>query len=275
MKEGVVFLEWKNLYRGMLMGISDLIPGVSGGTIAFILGIYDRFLEAISKFFSKEWKKHIGFLVPLGLGMGMAILLFSRLIDYLLENHYAPTQFFFMGLIIGVLPLLVKQAEVAAKFTWKHFVALILVALFLVGISMLNPQERDLITGLTVKSAIGLFFAGWLGSMAMLLPGISGSFVLLLLGVYPTVIAAISEMNLPIIIVVGLGVMVGFVVSSKGISYLLKNYVYATYAVIIGLIIGSLFSIFPGIPTGAGLVWSLISLIAGLLVTVGITKYNP
>jgi len=267
-------MEWKNIFRGIMMGISDLIPGVSGGTIALLLGIYDRFLESLSGFFSKEWKKHIGFLFPLGLGMGLAILLFSRLIDYLLENHYAPTQFFFMGLIVGVLPLLIKQAEVKTKFTWKHFSALILVAVFLAGISMINPQESVSITSLTWKSAIGLFFAGWLGSMAMLLPGISGSFILLLLGVYPTVIAAISEMNLPIIAVVGLGVMVGFVVSSKAISYLLKNFTYVTYAVIIGLIIGSLFAVFPGVPTGVTLLCSLISFIVGLVVTLGIEKLN-
>ncbi|EMF45678.1 membrane protein [Planococcus halocryophilus Or1] len=90
-------MEWKNIYRGVLMGISDLIPGVSGGTIAFILGIYDRLLEAISGFFSRNWKKQLGFLVPLGIGVVITLLLFSRVIEYLLEQHYEATQFFSWG----------------------------------------------------------------------------------------------------------------------------------------------------------------------------------
>lgn len=87
-------MEWKNLYRGFVMGISDLIPGVSGGTIAVILGIYDKLLTSISGFFSKDWKRHIRFLFPLGLGMLSAILLLSRVIEYLLINYHEPTQFF-------------------------------------------------------------------------------------------------------------------------------------------------------------------------------------
>lgn len=87
-------MEWRNIYKGFLMGISDLIPGVSGGTIAFLLGIYDRLLTSINGIFSKDWKKHIGFLFPLALGMGVTILLFSRVIKFLLANYFAPTQFF-------------------------------------------------------------------------------------------------------------------------------------------------------------------------------------
>ena len=109
-------MQWRNLYRGFFMGISDLIPGVSGGTIAFILGIYDELLAAISGFFSRNWKKYIGFLLPLGIGIGATLLLFSRVIEYLLKNHPAPTQYFFMGLVIGVLPFITKQAGVKSNF---------------------------------------------------------------------------------------------------------------------------------------------------------------
>ncbi len=94
------------------------------------------------------------------------------------------------------------------------------------------------------------FFAGWMASMAMLLPGISGSFILLIIGVYPTAINALTTLNLPLIVVIGAGVMVGFVVSSKGISFLLDRYKSMTFAAIIGLVIGSIVIVFPGIPTG-------------------------
>lgn len=260
-------MQWRNLYRGFFMGISDLIPGVSGGTIAFILGIYDELLAAISGLFSRNWKKHIGFLLPLGIGIGATLLLFSRVIEYLLKYHPAPTQFFFMGLVIGVLPFITKQADVKRNFTWKHFIIILLVGAALASLAFIKPQDTAVITSLTASNAIGLFFAGWAGSMAMLLPGISGSFILLILGVYSTAISALSNFNLPIIAVIGAGVIVGFIVSSKAISYLLKHFMYITFAVIIGLIVGSLFVIYPGIPeSGTPFVMSVIAFFTGIVV---------
>ncbi len=275
-KKGMtVILEWRNIYRGILMGVSDLIPGVSGGTIAFILGIYDRLLNAISGFFSRDWKKHIGFLLPLGLGIGISLLLLSRVIDYLLEKHYEPTQFFFLGLIIGVLPLVSVQANVKKHFTGKHITLLLVVAALLASLAFIKPNETQPITSLTWASTIGLFFAGWLGSMAMLLPGISGSFILLILGVYSTAISALSNLNLPIILTIGAGVIVGFIVSSKAISYVLQHYPYITYAVIIGLIVGSIFVVFPGIPNSImTMIISVITFILGLAVTFMFSKMN-
>lgn len=262
-------MEWKNIYRGILMGISDLIPGVSGGTIAFILGIYDRLLESISGFFSREWKKQLGFLVPLGIGIVITLLLFSRFIEFLLENHYEATQFFFMGLILGVLPYIMKQAEVKKNFTARHLVILLVIGAALASMAFIQTDENIApITDLSLPTFFLLFFSGWLASMAMLLPGISGSFILLLIGVYSTAINALSTLNLPIVLTIGAGVMVGFVVSSKVISYLLEHFTYVTYAAIIGLIIGSLFVVFPGFASDtATLVTSLITFVVGLVFT--------
>ncbi|XEC93584.1 DUF368 domain-containing protein [Paenibacillus tarimensis] len=262
-------MEWRNIYRGFLMGISDLIPGVSGGTIAVVLGIYDRLLAAISGFFSREWKKHIGFLVPLAAGMGAAIVMLSRVIEYLLEHHHGPTQFFFVGLIIGVLPYIFRQSGARHKFTSGHWIVLLIMAALLASTAFIRADETaDPITSLSLLAVLGLFFSGWLASMAMLLPGISGSFVLLLLGVYPTAINAVSTMNLPVIAIIGAGVVAGFIVSSKGIRYLLAHHTLMTYAVIIGLIAGSVVVIFPGFsgdwPT---LIASIVTFIAGLGLT--------
>ena len=261
-------MEWKNIYRGLMMGISDLIPGVSGGTIALILGIYDRLLSAISGFFSKDWKKHLLFLVPLGAGIGAALLMFSRLIDYLLTYHIIPTQFFFIGLVLGVLPFLTREAGMSQNFRPFHYLLLIVVGIGLAATAFLSPAESEPIRELTASNAPGLFFAGWLGSMAMLLPGISGSFILLLLGAYSTAIAALSDLNLPIIAVIGAGVGVGFIISSKVIHYLLSRIPTVMYAIIIGLIAGSVFVIFPGLPGDflTGLM-SLLTFLAGLFLT--------
>lgn len=260
-------MQWRNLYRGFFMGISDLIPGVSGGRIAFILGIYDELLASISGFFSRNWKKHIGFLLPLGIGIGTTLLLFSRVIEYLLKNQPAPTQYFFMGLVVGVLPFITKQAGVKRNFTWQHFIVILLVGGALASLAFIKPQDTAVITSLTASNTIGLFFAGWAGSIAMLLPGISGSFILLVLGVYSTAIGALSNFNLSIIAVIGAGIIVGFIVSNKAISYLLKHFKYIMFAVIIGLIVGSLFVIYPGIPeSGTPFVMSVIAFFTGLVV---------
>lgn len=260
-------MEWKNIYRGFLMGICDLIPGVSGGTIAFILGIYDRLLTSISGFFSREWKKHIGFLLPLGIGIGLTLLLFSKVIDFLLKNYEQPTQFFFLGLILGVIPFISKQAGVKKNFKAWHYILLLLVGVALASTVLIKPADSAVITSLTLPNTLGLFLAGWAGSMAMLLPGVSGSFVLLLLGVYATAINALSTLNIPIIIVIGAGVIVGFIASSKVIQYLLHKFTHAMFAVIIGLILGSVFVIYPGIPeSGTPFVMSVVALITGLIV---------
>ena len=255
------------------MGISDLIPGVSGGTIAFILGIYDRFLLAISGIFSRDWRRQLGFLLPLGLGMGFAILSFSRVIDYLLENHYEPTQFFFLGLIIGVLPFIAKQAEVKKNFKAKHVAIMILAGALLASMAFIQTNEEAMITSFTAGAYVKLFFSGWIASMAMLLPGISGSFVLLVIGVYSTVISALSDFNLPVIMTVGAGAAIGFILSSKAIAYLLREFPYMTFAVIMGLIGGSVFVVFPGLPkTTLGLALCVITFVSGVLVTKFFTK---
>ncbi|WJY28004.1 DUF368 domain-containing protein [Sporosarcina trichiuri] len=261
-------MEWKNIYRGFLMGISDLIPGVSGGTIAFLLGIYDRLLTSISGFFSKDWRRHIGFLLPLGIGMAAALLLFSRVIHFLLKHYFAPTQFFFIGLILGILPFMTRQANMKSSFKAHHYLILLTVAALLAATGFMAPADRAVITSLTPVSAILLFLAGWAASTAMLLPGISGSFILLLLGFYSTAIGALSDFNIPVMIVIGLGVVLGFIISSKVIHYLLNRHATLTFSIIIGLIIGSVFVIYPGIPeSGTPFVMSGIALIMGLLVS--------
>ncbi|STO09097.1 DUF368 domain-containing protein [Exiguobacterium aurantiacum] len=268
-------MEWKNILRGMAMGTSDLIPGVSGGTIAVILGIYDRLIEAISGVFSRHWKKHIGFLIPLAIGMGGAILGLSRVIEFLLLNYHAPTQFFFIGLILGIIPLLLFEFKSRATMRPIHIAAMIVGTILVASMAIIKPADTAVITDVTAGTAVLLFFSGWLGSMAMLFPGISGSFVLLLIGVYPTVISALSNLNVLVIGIVGLGVAVGFIVSSKVIRHLLANYPGMTFSVILGLVIGSLAVVFPGLPETT-VMWglSMVSFLAGFMIVRLLGKFS-
>ncbi|WP_156290236.1 DUF368 domain-containing protein [Oceanobacillus salinisoli] len=260
-------MEWKNIYRGLIMGASDVIPGVSGGTLAVLLGIYDRLIASINGFFSKEWKKHLGFLLPLGIGILTAIFLLANLIEWLFEYYPGPTQFFFLGLILGVLPYLFHKADAKNAFNTQHILLLVIGIIVVASMAFLNPVEGEVMEQVTGSTYVLLFFAGFIASSAMIIPGISGSFMLLLLGVYTTVISAISNLQLDIIAVIGLGVVIGIVVMSKVINFFLTSYYTGTFAIIIGLVIGSVFVVFPGFPSETDLILlSILTFAAGLFV---------
>lgn len=261
-------LEWRNIYRGFLMGISNMIPGVSAGTIALVLGIYDQLIESISDFFSSRWRKTLGFLVPLGIGVILPFILLSGGIKWLMENHHQPTQFFFLGLIIGVVPILLKQSKAKETFTVGHVVVIIAFAGGLGYIGYINPEETNVLLELTPMNGIWFFVAGAIASMSLLLPGLSGALVLILFGVYFTAMSAISlaTLNIGVILVIGLGVVFGFVISSKLIKYILIHFPYITYAAIIGLLLGSVVVVYPGFSAGGTAVFpSVVTFVAGAL----------
>src|SRR5690625_182412 len=124
--QGALSMEWKNIYRGLLIGGSDVIPGVSGGTIAVLLGIYDELIEAINGIFSRHWRRYLNFLVPLGIGVATAIFTVARILKWFLAHYPGPTYFFFLGLIVGVIPHLFQEADARRTFTVKHIILLVI-----------------------------------------------------------------------------------------------------------------------------------------------------
>ena len=268
--------KWTNILKGFGMGTSDLIPGVSGGTIALLLGIYDDFISSVSGLFSKRFWPSFKFLLPILLGMGLAIALLSNLFNYLLSYHETPTMFFFTGLIIGIIPYLLKTSNFKQMFKTKHYLMILIGIIILVIITLLNNGDKH--SGETLTLSFGLiikyFIAGMFASSAMLLPGISGSFMLLVFGAYGTVMFSISELvnlnftALPILIIVGLGILTGFMLSSRMIQYFLHHHTTMTFALIIGFVIGSIYAVFPGFPEN-GLVWiiSFLTIIIGFIVS--------
>ncbi|EZY47256.1 TPA: DUF368 domain-containing protein [Staphylococcus aureus] len=268
--------KWINILKGFAMGTSDLVPGVSGGTIALLLGIYNQFIASISGIFSRRFWPSFTFLIPIIIGMLLAIGSLSNLFNYLLSQHHIPTMFFFGGLIIGIVPYLLKISNYKTSFTTKHYMMVIAGIAILIVITLMNNGDKHagetltLSTGLIIK----YFIAGMCASSAMLLPGISGSFMLLVFGVYGTVMLAISEFvklnfaGLPILLAVGFGVLAGFIISSKIIQYFLTHHKLMTFALIIGFVVGSLFAVFPGLPTNI-VMWfvSLVVFIIGFIVS--------
>lgn len=265
-------MEWKNIYRGFAMGVCDLVPGISGGTVAVLLGFYDRLIEAINGIFSREWKRHFAFLIPLGIGMVSAIFILGRVMEWLLENHEVGTMYFFVGLIVGVLPFLLRESDAKRTFAWKHYL-FVLVGIGIIFLIDMGTEKTALITDRSLAT-YGLFFvSGVLASAAMILPGISGSFVLLVLGVYYTAIGAVVNLELTVIITVAAGIFIGIITMSKIIRFCLHRYKTATFAIIIGLVIGSVFAIFPGIGASATQIIAHIGLlVAGLIVAVVLGK---
>ncbi|EKI2440963.1 DUF368 domain-containing protein [Staphylococcus aureus] len=268
--------KWINILKGFAMGTSDLVPGVSGGTIALLLGIYNQFIASISGIFSRRFWPSFTFLIPIIIGMLLAMGSLSNLFNYLLSQHHIPTMFFFGGLIIGIVPYLLKISNYKTSFTTKHYMMVIAGIAILIVITLMNNGDKHAGETLTLSTSliIKYFIAGMCASSAMLLPGISGSFMLLVFGVYGTVMLAISEVvklnfaGLPILLAVGFGVLAGFFISSKIIQYFLTHHKLMTFALIIGFVVGSLFAVFPGLPTNI-VMWfvSLVVFIIGFIVS--------
>lgn len=268
--------KWINILKGFAMGTSDLVPGVSGGTIALLLGIYNQFIASISGIFSRRFWPSFTFLIPIIIGMLLAMGSLSNLFNYLLSQHHIPTMFFFGGLIIGIVPYLLKISNYKTSFTTKHYMMVIAGIAILIVITLMNNSDKHAGETLTLSTGIIIkyFIAGMCASSAMLLPGISGSFMLLVFGVYGTVMLAISEVvklnfaGLPILLAVGFGVLAGFIISSKIIQYFLTHHKLMTFALIIGFVVGSLFAVFPGLPTNI-VMWfvSLVVFIIGFIVS--------
>lgn len=268
--------KWINILKGFAMGTSDLVPGVSGGTIALLLGIYNQFIASISGIFSRRFWPSFTFLIPIIIGMLLAMGSLSNLFNYLLSQHHIPTMFFFGGLIIGIVPYLLKISNYKTSFTTKHYMMVIAGIAILIVITLMNNGDKHAGETLTLSTSliIKYFIAGMCASSAMLLPGISGSFMLLVFGFYGTVMLAISEVvklnfaGLPILLAVGFGVLAGFIISSKIIQYFLTHHKLMTFALIIGFVVGSLFAVFPGLPTNI-VMWfvSLVVFIIGFIVS--------
>ena len=248
----------RNIFNGLAFGITETIPGVSGGTIAIILGFYFELIETINHF-TEDIKKSLRFLLPLVVGMVAGILIFSSIINYLLLHYSFPTMLFFIGLITGIIPhIFSKVKNPSQKLNAKDILLIAVPFLALITISFLKAipvtEPAEAIASIDLPYMIFIFFAGIIAAAALIIPGISGSFVLLLLGIYPLVIHCLSKLgllladitNTALIVQIGkvlaplvIGIIIGGLTMARLIEKLLKNYHRTIYSLILGLLSAS------------------------------------
>ena len=185
--------------KGLVVGVANIIPGVSGGTMAVVMGIYDRLIGAVSDL-RRDFKNSLLYLFPIGIGAVLGIVLFSHLIKFLLEGYPMPTNLFFLGLILGSIPMIFRRArkESFQKSSLLPFAVSFAVMLLMTIFQNVSDASSALITTLTPLTAIRLLLSAAVAAACMIMPGISGSMVMVLLGVYTSVLTAISDLNIPL-----------------------------------------------------------------------------
>jgi putative membrane protein len=234
----------------MAMGAADVVPGVSGGTIAFISGIYEELIGTLNNInfsllkhlktegLKSTWKKANGpFLLALLSGVFVSIVSLAKGVEWFLEHHPILLWSFFFGLVLASIVYVGKQIKTTAK-DFKLFLAMAIGAVVAYLITTINPSE-------TSDTNLFLFFAGALAICAMILPGISGSFILVIIGAYSPVLEALNTLNIKKIVLFGAGAVVGLLSFSKLLKWLFEKYHRLTLAVITGFMIGSLNKIWP------------------------------
>lgn len=231
------------------MGASDVIPGVSGGTIAFISGIYERLINAIKNINFKNiklifkgqikafWKNiDANFLIALVLGIAVSFLSLAKLMTYLIENHCILVWAFFFGLVLASTIFVGKTVK------WNFKTILTFIVFTAVAFFITSPSNQPMHTG---DDLWFIFICGVIAICAMILPGISGSFILLLLGKYHYMLKALTEINLPVIIVFIVGAFIGITSFSNILNWLFKKFKMITLAALTGFMFGSLNKIWP------------------------------
>lgn len=248
----------RSLIHGFCMALADSVPGVSGGTIAFIMGFYDQFIGSIHDLaFGNMEKKEKALLYLIKLGIGWAIGMVSAILvlTAVFESHIYIISSIFIGFIVCAIPVIIKEEKQCMVGRYGNILFLILGMVIVVAISYFNAGAglggADL-HDMSIAKGIYLFVVGMIAISAMFLPGISGSTLLLIFGLYVPVISAVKELlhlnfaYLPAVIVFGLGVVTGALTVVKGIKVCLERYRSQSVYTIIGLMIGSLYAIMVG-----------------------------
>ncbi|MBQ3841360.1 MAG: DUF368 domain-containing protein [Ruminiclostridium sp.] len=262
---------------GLVFGIANIIPGVSGGTMLVVFGCYDKVCGALSLNL-KEIKKNIVFLIFFGIGAVIGLLGFAVMIKWLFGEFPTETYMFFMGLIAGSVPLILRNAKARGeKFNLLCNVIMVIAGAIVIYLSVL--EKSGYVASAADAEGIGAFLlfltAGFTAAVAMIIPGVSGSFIMVLFGTYEVVISSIHihSLNFAVIIPTAIGVIAGLVLGARLITFLMKRFRIFVFSAILGLVAGSLYAILPsGIGTDIHTVIGLLTLAVGFAIAVIVGK---
>ncbi|MCR5307485.1 MAG: DUF368 domain-containing protein [bacterium] len=271
------------LIKGFIMGIANVIPGVSGGTLAIILGIYEKLINILSCLW-KNIKENLKFLVPLFLGMGIAIIAGSYVIDWGLTNFPIATTMFFIGLVIGGIPFI--YIKVHKKYSILNVCIFIIIMALVILISLWSMDRTVSLNKLDFLLVLRLFCVGVIAAATMIIPGISGSLVLMNLGYYESIISAIKGLsdfsqfghNFCVLLPFGIGVIVGLVLVARLIKWLINRFPVQSYFGILAFVIASIVSIIIGMnKTGFNVsefALGFLLLVVGAFITFILARYD-
>ncbi len=246
----------KSILKGMVIGIANIIPGVSGGTMMVSMGIYDKLIHCITHLFS-EFKKSFLFLLPIAIGMGIAIIASSFGLEWLFANYPIQTNLLFIGLVLGGLPAICKNVK-GSTLRVGHVIAGVLFFGMVVGLALMGEKEGTAANlSFNVINVIKLFGVGIIASATMVIPGVSGSMMLLLIGYYNPILTVINDFiralvafdmqgilaGCAVLVPFGIGVVVGIFAIAKLIEIIFAKFPLYAYWAIIGLIVASPFAI--------------------------------
>ncbi len=245
-----------NTLKGIVIGAGAILPGISSGVLLVIFGIYQKLIDSILGFF-KDIRKNFKFLFPIAFGAFIGIVLFGNIINFLFTSYPTITNFSFIGFILGTIPILFKEANNNSSFK-PHYLIYTIITFTLTLVLLKFETTFDFSLTSSHYSNLYLMLCGLLMSIGIVVPGVSSTAILMILGIYPTYLLAISTVDLQILIPFGIGLVIGGLIFLFIIKFLLKNYFSESYYGIIGFVLGSIFIIFPGFTFDLNGVISLI-----------------
>ena len=304
------FLE--HIIIGIIIGISNIVPGVSAGTMFVILGIFKKLIDQVGlcldevktmvKNITKFKEKNGGiravgimfknifmsqktFLIPIAIGMIFAIYFVAKLFSILNPEQILYRNYIFLGLILGGIPALFKELKKGTDIVNIKKRKISIYIFMLIGFAMMSALYLLKVNGiglrkvgyeeLSITMALPLFLVGAVAAASMVIPGISGSMVVLILGYYELMTVSISKLNMIFIIPFAIGILVGIMAILKLIKYLLDKHYTRTYSCIVGFVVGSLLMVFPGLPVGVmGYVITIVCIAIGIMLSYMVEKYS-
>lgn len=252
-----------NCIKGILIGSGAILPGISSGVLCIIFGIYEKLLDSIINFF-KNVRENIRFLFPIIIGVSIGVLIFSNFLNYFLINFPIQTKSIFIGLILGSIPSLLKEAN--KKSTFKPIFLFYTLFAFIIGFLLVffenyipNNYKNS------AFSFVYLFLSGFIMSVGVIVPGISSTVILMLMGVYNVYLASISTLYFPVLIPMGLGLILGSFIFMKLTNFLLNHFYEKTFFSIIGFSLGSILVLIPDISFGIESIVFFLCILLGFL----------